>query len=378
MEEKMKNRLRETVAPLLNWYDKNARILPWRSEPTPYRVWISEIMLQQTRVEAVKPYFERFVSVYPDVSSLAHADLQQVYKLWEGLGYYSRAKNLHLAANMISDSFRGVLPSSYEKLLGLPGIGEYTAAAISSIAYNRKYAVVDGNVLRVVSRLTASREDVTKQQTKKEMKQALEQIMPGARAGDFNQAMMELGALVCLPGTPRCVDCPLVSHCESFKKGITALRPVPKVRPPIENVEAVGMLLLVDGGILLRQRPKKGLWSGFWEVPWVSVEVGDPMALAAAWIQEELKCKAHIEIEAQRVAFSFTRYRVKAWTLHCALDENPLSGGIADPQWQFFQLEELGELTLSSGSRRFLKGILSGLGSRARSNSIVSLMDAPA
>ena len=266
----MKNRLRETVAPLLNWYDKNARILPWRSEPTPYRVWISEIMLQQTRVEAVKPYFERFVSVYPDVSSLAHADLQQVYKLWEGLGYYSRAKNLHLAANMISDSFRGVLPSSYEKLLGLPGIGEYTAAAISSIAYNRKYAVVDGNVLRVVSRLTASREDVTKQQTKKEMKQALEQIMPGARAGDFNQAMMELGATVCLPnGVPLCESCPLNAKCKARALGIAEELPMKSAKKPRKTMEYTVLLFECGNRTAIRNRTDRGLLEGLWQFPMI-------------------------------------------------------------------------------------------------------------
>ena len=362
----------EIAQLLVDWFYANARDLPWRADYDPYHVFVSEIMLQQTQMETVIPYFLRWINVYPDLSSLAKAQEEEALKLWEGLGYYSRCRNLLACARrMVADGFLSP-PGDVETLLLYPGIGPYTAGAVSSIAYNKPTPAVDGNVERVTARLFDLDEPLGGGVLKKKVTALVRQLIPLEGARSFNQGMMELGALVCLPGTPRCVDCPLVSHCESFKKGITALRPVPKVRPPIENVEAVGMLLLVDGGILLRQRPKKGLWSGFWEVPWVSAGTGDPIPLAAAWIQEELKCKAQIEIETQRVAFSFTRYRVKAWTLRCALDDNPLAGGIDTPQWQLFQLEEVMALTLSSGSRRFLKGILSGLGSRARSNPIVS------
>ena len=368
----------EIARLLVDWFHANARDLPWRVDYDPYHVLVSEIMLQQTQMETVIPYFLRWIEAYPDLPALATAQEEEALKLWEGLGYYSRCRNLLACARrMIADGFLSP-PRDVETLLLYPGIGPYTAGAVSSIAYNEPAPAVDGNVERVMARLFDIEEPLGGGALKKRVTALVRELMPLRDARAFNQAMMELGALVCLPGSPRCVDCPLVLHCQSLKKGILALRPVPKPRPPIENVEAIGMLLLVDGGILLRQRPKKGLWSGFWEVPWVPAGMGDPIPLASMWIEEELKGEAHIEIEAQRVSFSFTRYRVKAWTLRCRLEENPLAGRINDPQWQFFQLEEVGSLTLSSGSRRFLKGILSGLGSRARSNSIVSLMEAPA
>ncbi len=310
MEEKMKNQLREIIAPLLNWYDRNARILPWRSEPTPYRVWISEIMLQQTRVEAVKPYFERFISVFPDVPSLARAELQQVYKLWEGLGYYSRARNLHLAANRIVDSFCGEVPSVYDQLLGLPGIGEYTAAAIASIAYNRKYAVVDGNVLRVVSRFTASREDVTKQQTKKEMKQTLEQIMPEARAGDFNQAMMELGATVCLPnGMPLCEKCSFSTLCEARDLGIIGELPMKSAKKPRKKMEYTVLLFACENRTAIRKRTDKGLLGGLWQFPMIEGHLDVPEL--NEWLTvHNIQAKATTALGAARHVFTHIEWHM--------------------------------------------------------------------
>ncbi|MFA0816647.1 MAG: A/G-specific adenine glycosylase [Anaerofustis sp.] len=254
--------------PLLNWYDHNARILSWRSEPTPYRVWVSEIMLQQTRVEAVKPYFERFMQTFPDPAALANADLQTVYKLWEGLGYYSRAKNLHSAAQRVVSDFAGQIPDQYEELIALPGIGEYTAAAIASIAYNKKYAVVDGNVLRVVSRLMASREDISKAKVKKEFRFMLEQVMPDTRAGDFNQAMMELGATVCVPnGMPLCEKCPLAELCEAKRRNLIEEIPVKPEKKKRRIEEYTILLFVCDNRTAIAKRLGKGLLEGLWGFP---------------------------------------------------------------------------------------------------------------
>ena len=184
------------VEPLLAWYDKNARILPWREEPSPYRVWISEIMLQQTRVEAVKPYFERFMQELPDIAALAQVEDDKLMKLWEGLGYYNRARNLKKTAHIVCEQFGGRLPSSYDELCKLPGIGPYTAGAVSSIAFGLPAPAVDGNVLRVLTRILADYSNVSEQRVKREMERRISEILPRKRAGDLNQALMELGATV--------------------------------------------------------------------------------------------------------------------------------------------------------------------------------------
>ncbi len=193
------------AAPLMQWFDKNARDLPWRRDPSPYNVWVSEIMLQQTRVDAVIPYFERFIAALPGVEALAECPEDLLMKLWEGLGYYSRVRNMQKAARIVKERFGGELPAGKEELLALPGIGEYTAGAVSSIAYGRREAAVDGNVLRVMSRLQADREDISSQSVKSRVREQLLAIIPEDAPGTFNQAMMELGALICLPnGRPAC------------------------------------------------------------------------------------------------------------------------------------------------------------------------------
>lgn len=202
--------LEQIVTPLLSWYDKHARVLPWREDTAAYRVWVSEIMLQQTRVEAVKPFFERFIKALPDVQALSEAPEDELLKLWEGLGYYNRVRNMQKAARVIVSEYGGDFPADYEKLLSLPGLGHYTAGAVSSIAFGIPMPAVDGNVLRVLSRVTASYEDVLKQSVKTAMEAEVKKIIPADRAGDFNQALIEIGAIVCVPnGKAKCEICPL-------------------------------------------------------------------------------------------------------------------------------------------------------------------------
>lgn len=271
-QENRTDRLSEMVSPLLQWYDRHARILPWRENPEPYAVWISEIMLQQTRVEAVKPYFDRWMKAFPNLSALANATEAEVLKLWEGLGYYSRVRNIHRTARLVMETYDGRLPSTFEDLLRLPGIGEYTAGAIGSIAFQLPVPCVDGNVLRVVTRLAADPSDITTAVTKRLLTDRIREIIPEKRPGDFNQAMMELGATVCLPnGLPLCEQCPVAFLCEARLQNRITDFPV-KSGKPSRKVEERTVLVLLDEAkavrnTALRKRPETGLLAGLWEFP---------------------------------------------------------------------------------------------------------------
>ncbi|HPF28721.1 MAG TPA: A/G-specific adenine glycosylase [Lachnospiraceae bacterium] len=256
------------VRPLLEWYDTNKRNLAWRENPTPYHVWISEIMLQQTRVEAVKGYYERFLAQLPDIEHLAYVEEERLLKLWEGLGYYNRARNLKKAAILIVKEYKGNMPASYEQLIKLPGIGTYTAGAIASIAFGISVPAVDGNVLRVITRVTANEADITLEQTKRNMTAELTKIMPKTRAGAFNQALMDLGAMVCIPnGEPKCTICPLASQCKAYLENKTDKIPykTPKKARTIE--EKTLIVINREGRVLLHKRPEKGLLAGMYEIP---------------------------------------------------------------------------------------------------------------
>ena len=256
------------VEPLLRWYDDGHRDLPWRREPAPYRVWVSEIMLQQTRVEAVRGYFERWMQAFPDVRALAAADEAQVLKLWEGLGYYSRARNLHRAAQLVCESYGGTLPADYEALLALPGVGEYTAGAVASIGFGLCVPAVDGNVLRVAARLNDDFTPITDVKQKKRTTGHFSEITPEDRPGDFNQSLMELGAMVCLPnGAPKCEVCPLFDQCLAGQHQTWTEYPFKKSAKP-RRIEDRTVLLFLDGThTAVRKRPKKGLLAGLYEFP---------------------------------------------------------------------------------------------------------------
>ena len=261
----------DIVTPLLYWYADSARVLPWRTEPTPYHVWISEIMLQQTRVEAVKPYYRRFLEALPNPAALAAVDDDALNKLWQGLGYYSRARNLKRAACEIVEKYGGELPSSYDALRALPGIGAYTAGAIASIAFGLPEPAVDGNVLRVISRLTADASDITKQQTKDSVTEELRKIYPRTpdEACAMTQALMELGATVCVPnGAPHCRDCPLADQCLAHRAGNEEDYPVKAPKKGRRIEEKTVFLLECDGHYAVRRRPEEGLLAGLWEFPW--------------------------------------------------------------------------------------------------------------
>lgn len=254
--------------PLVQWYQNNKRNLPWRDIKDPYRIWVSEIMLQQTRVEAVKPFYERFLRELPSVKALADASEEKLLKLWEGLGYYNRVRNMQKAAQQIVSEYQGEFPSSFEEIRELSGIGNYTAGAIASFAFDIPKPAVDGNVLRVVSRLTESYEDIMSQKVRIAMEDALEQVMPKHAAGDFNQGLIELGAMVCVPnGAPKCEVCPLSHLCVAHQHGTQGELPVKK-KAKERRIEKRTILVLKDGeNVAIKKRPKKGLLAGLYELP---------------------------------------------------------------------------------------------------------------
>ncbi len=268
--------------PLLAWYDRSGRTLPWRSVVTPYRTWVSEIMLQQTRVSAVIPYFERFMTELPDIAALADVPEERLLKLWEGLGYYSRARNLQKAAKVVVSDFGGELPKTCTVLKTLPGIGDYTAAAIASINFGEPVAAVDGNLLRVAARVSGCADDIMDAKVRKQFTAHLNDAIDLARPGAYNQAMMDLGATVCLPnGAPRCDICPTRTVCEAYKNSLTEVLPVRAKKKSRRVEERTVLLLFQNGKIALRKRPDSGLLAGLWEYPNLPESLDEAGALLA-------------------------------------------------------------------------------------------------
>ena len=273
------------ISSLLNWYKHNARDLPWRRTRDGYAVWISEIMLQQTRVAAVIPYYERFLRELPDVNALANVDDDRLHKLWEGLGYYSRARNLKKAAGEIVSRFDGIMPDRYDALITLPGIGEYTAGAIASIAFGERVPAVDGNVLRVYARLFGVERDIRDLAFKKEVRAFLLPLVPAQNPGAFNAALMELGATVCLPnGQPKCGECPVQDDCVAYREGRTAELPLLSAKKARRVERKTVFALSLNGGLVGYRRPESGLLAGLWQLPEAAGELSD--AEAAAWLGE--------------------------------------------------------------------------------------------
>jgi len=301
----------KTVDFFLDWYELNARILPWRSNPKPYYVWVSEIMLQQTRVEAVKGYFERFIEVLPDVQALAEAEDEVILKLWEGLGYYSRVRNMKKAAIRIMEEYGGVIPADYEALRDLPGIGAYTAGAIASIAYGLPEPAVDGNVLRVMKRIAGSFDDISREGVKKELRDDLKTVMPIGRCGEFTQSIMELGALVCIPnGKPLCEQCPVMHLCRAFREDTIDRIPVKPASKQRRIEERTVYVMECDGKFALHKREDKGLLAGLWELPNTEGKQSMKEAVAAMPVLaiEELGKAKHI---FSHVEWHMTGYYLK-------------------------------------------------------------------
>lgn len=331
-----RERLRAVEKPLLAWYASRARKLPWREDPKPYRVWISEIMLQQTRVEAVRPFFEQFIKALPKVEDVAVCPEEQLLKLWEGLGYYNRVRNIQKAAVRIVKEYGGKLPADYEKLKELPGIGNYTAGAVASIAYDLPVPAVDGNVLRVYARIMEDDSDILKQSVKTKVEKEFLKVMPGSRSGTFNQALMELGAMICVPnGAPKCGVCPVAEYCQARVHGTVLDLPVKKKRQERRKEEKTVLVLRDGERVAIRKRPAKGLLAGMYELPNLEGYLSEEEILAWVENQDLIPLQIVPLIDAKHI-FSHVEWDMKGYLIRvAALEES------ADPKMIFAEISEV-------------------------------------
>ncbi len=318
----VKRKLQKT---LLDWFDRDQRDMPWRQTDDPYPIWVSEIMLQQTQVQTVIPYFRRWMKTFPTLQKLARSREETVLKHWEGLGYYSRARNLHRAAKEVMNHHQGRVPNTYEELMQLPGIGRYTAGALLSIAFGQPAPVLDGNVKRVLSRLFAISANGAPSTDDKRLWDLSAEMVPAQRPGDFNQAMMELGATVCLPKKPLCRVCPLQAQCEAQKRGEVEKFPAPKARARIKKIEVSAAVITRSGKVFIQQRPHGGLMGGLWEFPGGKrqSEETEEECLTRE-IQEELGIAIAISKKMMTIKHSYTQFRV---TLNVFYQGQPVQVG---------------------------------------------------
>lgn len=343
---------------LLTWYDRGHRELPWRTEPTPYRVWVSEIMLQQTQVETVLDYFSRFMERFPDVRRLAAAPESAVLKAWEGLGYYRRARQLHRAAQIVVERHGGAVPDSFEEVLALPGIGRYTAGAILSIAFDKPMPIVEGNTIRLYSRLLDWDEPVSTKRSIDRMWEFAESLITRHRPGDLNQALMELGNQVCRKGTPECTHCPVASLCQARLAGTQARRPVKTAKTRIEAVDHVAVIVRRGNRILLRRCGPDEHWHGLWDFPRFVVpsDVNVDSATGQRWVATQLRETTGIAstlrpADIAPIAHAVTRYRI---TLHPFVAMNPRgrkrNGTPSELEW--LPIDLLGQQPMNATGRQ--------------------------
>jgi A/G-specific adenine glycosylase len=322
---------------LISWFQKHQRALPWRIRRTPYSTWISEIMLQQTQVQQVVPYYHRFLDRFPNIRSLAKAPILRVLKIWEGMGYYSRAHNLHQTAQIIVDRFAGKIPADFQDLNQLPGIGRSTAGAILSLAYNQPVPVLDGNIRRVLIRFFNITQDPGKTMTMNRLWSISQNIIPLNKAGLFNEALMELGALICSPKNPDCPHCPLNLKCSGFCSGRPDSLPIKKSKKPIPHFDVTAAVIRDRKKILITQRPEKGLLGGLWEFPGGKKEPRESLEQCLKReIQEELNIEIQVGERFIQVRHAYTHFKI---TLHCffcrKLKGRILPIGVKDFRWVY-------------------------------------------
>lgn len=341
---------------LLAWFHAHQRDLPWRRTYAPYHIWLSEIMLQQTQMARVVDYFTRWLVRFPDIATLAAAHEEDVLKFWEGLGYYSRARNLHRAAQLLMRDHGGLLPPDHATLLALPGIGRYTAGAIMSLAFNQKYPVVDANVERLFARLDDIDSPIKESGNQRFLWQRVNALIPDGQARHFNQALMELGALICTPRNPLCTACPVARHCKALRGNTVERRPVPREKRSQVRIEMVTGILLHEGRIFIQKRPPAGVWANLWEFPGGQLEPGEtPTAALIREYREETEWEIHSLKKLRIVHHSYTRYRV---TLHgyCCL----LAPGSGPPvlhaaqEYRWVTPTELDNFAFPTGHRQLI------------------------
>lgn len=343
---------------LLNWYQRHERELPWRQSDDPYRIWVSEIMLQQTQVDTVIPYYHRFLEAFPTVEALAAAELDVVLKIWEGMGYYARARNLHAAAQTVVAELDGEVPTTWEELTRLPGIGPYTAGAILSIAFGQCVPAVDGNVRRVLSRLFAIEEPMDKSRTQRRLREVAQEFVPAEAPGRYNQALMDLGATICTPQKPACLLCPLNDLCEANQRGLQDTLPVTAKRKPTPHYDVTaGVIWNGDGRVLIAQRPTEGLLGGLWEFPGGKQEAEESLE---ACLQREIREELGIEISVgERIAavdHAYTHFRITLHAFHCTHKAGePEALGCAD--WRWVTLDELDDFAFPKADRTVIDAL---------------------
>jgi A/G-specific adenine glycosylase len=333
--EEFTAQIRRIRRRLLAWYRRNHRNLPWRGETSPYRIWISEVMLQQTQVVTVIPYYHRFLERFPTVIDLATASLAEVLKVWEGLGYYARARNLHRAAREIVEKYGGRFPTRYVELRSLPGFGDYTAGAVASLAFGEAVPAVDGNARRVLARLFAITEDVTRGPTGRRLKEIAAALVDPAAPGDWTQAVMELGALICVPQIPQCLLCPLYDLCQARQQGIEQDLPVRPARKKLPHYDVTAAVIEHEGRLLIAQRPAEGMLGGLWEFPGGKQEAGETLAeCLRREIREELGLSIEVGPLLTTVKHSYTHFKITLHAFRCRLvNGTPQALGVADWRW---------------------------------------------
>ena len=336
---------------LLRWFAKRARDLPWRRTRDPYAIWVSEVMLQQTQVATVIPYFRRFLRLFPTVRRLAHANLSEVLMAWEGLGYYSRARNLHRAARVVLDQFRGKIPESLQDLLNLPGIGRSTAGAILSIAYNQDVPILDGNVKRVLSRLFAVAGDPSKGRIQEHLWHLSESLLPKKQANPFNQALMDLGATVCTPKESLCNLCPVRSFCKAQVLGNPGKYPGRAKRKKVPHVEGVSAAIVRDGKVLLHQRPPRGFSGGLWEFPnWKIARQENLKVDLKKWIKNETHLKVTVGDRIGTFEQTYSHFKLTLHVYHCQTLEGEASG-------RWVRIRDLSRFPMSRIHRRIASAL---------------------
>jgi A/G-specific adenine glycosylase len=353
-----RDRARRLRKRFLAWYDIHRRDLPWRHSRDPYAIWISETMLQQTRVETVIPYYERFLGRFPDMQTLADADQEDVYAHWAGLGYYSRARNLHSAARRVVDDFAGELPDGAEDLRSLPGVGRYTAGAVASIAFDRPEAIVDGNVKRVLARLLGIRRDVNDKDVAERIWAEAARLADGERPGDLNQALMELGATVCTPRAPQCSTCPLSRSCDARRAGDAEELPRKAAKARVRKVSGVAVWLERRGRVLAVKREAGGLLGGLWELPGGDLEDGEkPEDGAQRLLGHHLGLSVSGLSRAGRVKHVFTHRALTLHVLRAEAEGRVRRRGLARHRW--LSANDMRELATATVTRKALGVLLS-------------------
>ncbi|HPG41042.1 MAG TPA: A/G-specific adenine glycosylase [bacterium] len=345
---------------LAAWFDRECRNLPWRETGDPYNIWISEIMLQQTQVSKVIPYYTRFITAFPDIKTLAEVDLDRVLKVWEGLGYYARARNIHKTAGIILHEFQSVYPEEYAQIASLPGIGPYTAAAIASIAFNQQYAVVDGNVRRVLCRILRFIDDPDTSQGKMKLQDFADTLLDKAHPGNYNQALMELGALVCTPKNPRCEDCPLSVYCLARAAGEQQVFPMhkPVKKRPHYNIAAG---LICNGEkLLIARRPEKGMLGGLWEFPGGKQEPGESLDnTVVREVREELDVQVQVEKPVTTINHQYTHFTITLHIYICTfIGGEPKPLGCTD--WRWVSVPELKDYAFPRANVKIIEKLLAG------------------